>query len=233
MKGKRILLVEDNEINRKLITRILTNADYQVAIAENGVESLQLLEEEPNGFDIILMDIQMPVMDGYEATRRIKADDKIKDIPVIALTAHAMKGDEEKVLDAGCDGYLTKPIKKEDLLSEISRQMGVNEEVDDTQGFQASTGGAASEEFEDIQRDYFESLPGEFDRLSTAIDGEDYETVCRIGHDMKGTGGAFGKEKISIIGRQIETAAREKNIEVVSFLLNSLKEEIDRILSEL
>lgn len=114
----KILIVEDNEFNLDVLVQLLED-DYQLATAENGAVGIKLAAQEQP--DLILMDMSLPVMDGWEATRRIKADDDLKHIPVIALTAHAMSGDEQKALAAGCDGYLAKPLD-EDLLFETLDQ---------------------------------------------------------------------------------------------------------------
>ena len=113
----KILLVEDNELNRDMLSRRLTRAGYEVVIALDGGEGVALARSERP--DLILMDMSLPVLDGWEATRRIKADPATAHIPVIALTAHAMAGDREKALDAGCDDYDTKPIELERLLAKI------------------------------------------------------------------------------------------------------------------
>jgi CheY-like chemotaxis protein len=113
----KILLVEDNEMNRDMLSRRLERRGHQVVIAIDGVEGVALtISEKP---DIILMDMSLPVMDGWEATRQLKADPHTQLIPIIALTAHAMSGDREKALAAGCDDYDTKPIELARLLEKI------------------------------------------------------------------------------------------------------------------
>ena len=109
---KKVLIVEDNYMNKMLVKEILTLSGYSVTEAKSGLEAIKMLsagssDERP---DIILMDLHLPVMDGYTATRIIKSDDRNKDIPILALTASAMKGDEEKILGMGFDGYVAKPI---------------------------------------------------------------------------------------------------------------------------
>ena len=113
----RILLVEDNAVNQKLAARLLEKKGHRVTLADNGRQALAALQKAE--FDLVLMDMQMPEMDGEEATAAIRAGEKITGahIPIIALTAHAMKGDREKCLAAGMDGYLTKPIRREELYS--------------------------------------------------------------------------------------------------------------------
>lgn len=113
-----ILIVEDNATNMKLSAFLLESADYTVIAATNAETGLTLAREEHP--DLILMDIQLPGMDGLQATGLLKADDATRDIPVIALTALAMKGDEERILAAGCDGYIAKPLDYKDFLSVVA-----------------------------------------------------------------------------------------------------------------
>ena len=112
-----ILIVEDNEVNREMLTRRLERKGYEILIAIDGETGIELAREKAP--DVILMDMSLPVMDGWEATRRIKADGGLKHIPVIALTAHAMANDRDKALEAGCDDYDTKPIALPRLLAKI------------------------------------------------------------------------------------------------------------------
>jgi two-component system, cell cycle response regulator DivK len=113
----RILLVEDNEMNRDMLSRRLIRNGYEVFVAIDGQQGADLaVSKQP---DLILMDMSLPVIDGWEATRRIKANDATRRIPVIALTAHAMAGDREKALEAGCEDYDTKPVEMSRLLGKI------------------------------------------------------------------------------------------------------------------
>lgn len=113
----KILLVEDNEMNRDMLSRRLIRRGYDVTMAEDGEKGVELASSERP--DIILMDLSLPIIDGWEATRRIKANETTKSIPVIALTAHAMKSDEEKAINAGCDDYDTKPVDLKRLIEKI------------------------------------------------------------------------------------------------------------------
>jgi CheY-like chemotaxis protein len=114
-----ILLVEDNELNRDMLSRRLVRNGYDVLIAEDGAKGLSAATDGKP--DLILMDMSLPVMDGWEATRRLKAEPQTRAIPVIALTAHAMSSDREKAVAAGCDDYDTKPVELERLLAKIER----------------------------------------------------------------------------------------------------------------
>ena len=115
----RVLLVEDNEMNRDMLSRRLTRRGYEVIFAVNGEEGVDLARSERP--DIILMDMSLPVLDGWEATRRVKADTATRSMPVIGLTAHAMSGDREKAIEAGCDDYDTKPVELDRLIGKIER----------------------------------------------------------------------------------------------------------------
>jgi len=116
-----ILIVDDNPTNMKLVSYLLRNKDYDVKTAQSALEALELLREFHPG--LILMDLQMPDIDGFTLTRRLKADPATRDIVIVAVTAFAMKGDEEKALRAGCDGYLTKPIDTRSLPSIVARYL--------------------------------------------------------------------------------------------------------------
>ena len=115
--AKCILVVEDQEDNRQILRDLLGASDYELVEAENGQEALDAVAKKKP--DLILMDIQLPVMDGYEATRRIKANPEWKSIPIIVVTSYALSGDAEKARAAGCDDYVTKPYSPRQLLAKI------------------------------------------------------------------------------------------------------------------
>ena len=117
----KILLVEDNEINQDMLSRRLKRKGYEITLAVDGVQAVSLATaEKPN---LILMDLSLPIMNGWDATRKIKANPETQHIPIIALTAHAMSGDRQQALDAGCDDYDTKPIELPRLLGKIKAQL--------------------------------------------------------------------------------------------------------------
>ena len=120
--SKKILVVDDTEDNRQILRDLLGMAGYEMVEAHDGAEGVaQATEHKP---DLILMDIQMPVMDGYEATRQIKANPELRAIPVIAVTSYALSGDEEKTRAAGCDGYVAKPYSPRLMLSKVREILG-------------------------------------------------------------------------------------------------------------
>lgn len=121
MSDSRVLVVEDNEDNLTLVVDVLSSMDYEVIVASDGLEGVEKTRAEKP--DLILMDLSLPRMDGWTATRQLKADPELKAIPVIALTAHAMVGDREKALEAGCDDYVTKPINIPELIEKLNQYL--------------------------------------------------------------------------------------------------------------
>ena len=119
-----VLLVEDNLHNRPIFQGVLAHAGFHVVEAEDGAKALDLVAASLP--DLILMDLSIPVVDGWECTRRLKADERTRGIPIIALTAHAMRGDEERARAAGCDGYLSKPISPRRVVEEVKRALHIS-----------------------------------------------------------------------------------------------------------
>ena len=122
MANQRVLVVEDNRDNMTLIVDILESMDYDVIKAEDGEEGVTAAEAERP--DLILMDLSLPKLDGWDATRKIKSNDNLKTIPIIALTAHAMVGDRERAMEAGCDDYVTKPLDLTVLARKLTKYLG-------------------------------------------------------------------------------------------------------------
>lgn len=122
----KILLVEDNDMNLDMLSRRLMRRGYDVVVASNGAEGLAKIKTDQP--DIVLMDMNLPIIDGWEATRRLKVDPTTQNIPVLALTAHAMSGDRQKALDSGCSDYDTKPIELSRLISKIEALLQHNKD---------------------------------------------------------------------------------------------------------
>ena len=129
MAGKNILLVEDNDVNRRLAGFLLRSQGYQVREATTAQAAFEMVDKDR--FDLIVMDIQLPGIDGLEATRKLKEQPTTADIPVIAVTSYAMKGDREKALAAGCAGYVTKPIDKNTFIQEVAAHLGSKSNTED------------------------------------------------------------------------------------------------------
>jgi len=120
----RILLVEDNEMNRDMLSRRLTRRGFEVAMAVDGKQGVAMARA--GGYDLVLMDMSLPEIDGWEATRQLRAAPETRNLPVIALTAHAMSGDRDKALEAGCNDYDTKPVDLDRLLAKITALLEVS-----------------------------------------------------------------------------------------------------------
>ena len=119
--GPRILLIEDNEQNRYLTTYLLEQHGFEVVSAENGRLGIELAAQQ--SFDLILLDMQLPIMDGYSVARELRLDRDLKTIPIVAVTSYAMAGDRERILAAGCDGYMEKPINPDTFVADIRRHL--------------------------------------------------------------------------------------------------------------
>ena len=220
-----VLLVEDNLMNQKFMTHILKRIGLTFDIASDGQECLDKVKEYK--YDLILMDIQMPVIDGLEATRIIRNKFNMKDIPIIALTAHAMKDDREKCINAGCSGYLTKPIEQQKLIAEIMNQIKSTEpkyeEINPYfQGF-------SREEIIQLRTDYINSLKKEIEELDKKLSPKELGIFRYFGHNIKGYGVAYGFPEISRFGEKIENAADETDYPTLVTVFNELKQYLDSV----
>ena len=122
MSRRRILVIEDNPDNMVLIADVLSSLNYDVLQATDGQRGVEMVDEERP--DLVLMDLSLPKMDGWTATRKLKSETDLKTIPIIALTAHAMVGDRERAMEAGCDGYVSKPINIQELAAKLKKFLG-------------------------------------------------------------------------------------------------------------
>lgn len=209
----RILLAEDNAVNRKVVVEILKNKGFICDIAGNGKEAYQacLLKN----YDIVFMDCQMPVMDGYEATAKIRdAEGESKHTKIIAMTANAMEGDKEKCLKAGMDDYISKPIDFEKLLKMIEERPEqkvqydfINKSMDN---FIANTG-LEIEDAKEIFNDYIEVIPVMLKNIEKALKSDDFENLRRLSHQLKGSSGNLRINEIYELALKLEGFARNKD----------------------
>ncbi|MEX0716969.1 MAG: ATP-binding protein [Planctomycetaceae bacterium] len=243
----RVLLVEDGETNRELISLVLTEAGASVVCAENGREGVSRASRE--AFDLILMDMQMPVMDGYTATRTLRSLGC--EVPILALTAHAMRGDEEKCLAAGCSGYLSKPVQIDRMLETILAAVddpddisvdvlgGLNQphepgcvEADDEERDTSplvSTLPIELPQFRRIVDDFALKLAGRMDEMHAAHASGDWDELARLAHWLKGSGGTVGFDSLTIPAQDLEQSARDRNQRAAEKALDELRALVDRI----
>jgi signal transduction histidine kinase/DNA-binding response OmpR family regulator len=158
IQGARLLVVEDNEINQQVAKEILEGAGLNITLANNGQEAVNAVKEKE--YDAVLMDVQMPVMDGYTATREIRKDGRFKELPIIAMTAHAMAGDEDKSLEAGMNGHVTKPIDPDQLFATLQEWIKPSEKRANTQKLGVSAEPSLKDKVITAQEELPESLPG-------------------------------------------------------------------------
>lgn len=200
-----ILLVEDNIINQKLVKAYLKNRNYKIDIADNGLEALE--KARSNNYDLIIMDIQLPGIDGLEATRRVRGLEQHKETPIIALTAYAMKGDAQKSINAGCNSYLSKPVTPEVLLETINLHLSGKclPEIKNLNHINLSS------EIQCLLPQFINQMRNNQRLLWEAIKYKNIESISKIGHQMHGNGAVFGYKEISQIGSRLEEASRAGN----------------------
>jgi signal transduction histidine kinase/CheY-like chemotaxis protein len=211
----RVLLTEDNVVNQKLAVRLLEKRGHSVVVASNGREAIETLFREP--FDVVLMDVQMPEMDGFEATRRIRERERTTGghVPIIAMTAHAMKGDRERCLEEGMDGYISKPLRPSELFESVESLVHVGREetkpaatpFDEAMALE-SVGGDRKllGEIIDIFLDDCPRLTAE---LAAAIMRDNAAAARRAAHTLKSNLSTLGASEASCVAQQIETLAQK------------------------
>jgi CheY-like chemotaxis protein len=247
----RLLLVEDNEVNQAFAVALLTKRGHSVMVAGNGLAALAALDKER--LDGVLMDVQMPLMDGYEATAAIREKEKATGmhIPIIAMTAHSMKGDREKCLDAGMDSYLSKPIKSKELLdiidTVIARAPSGNElafesspaplnvkvsPVINREEVWARVDGDATL-LQDIVTLFLADLPDTLTAIRGAVESKNAKSLAKLAHSLKGSVGNFSAYAVTRAVIQLETVAREGDLAQGPSALKELEAAIEQLLPEL
>lgn len=210
---KSILIVEDNEINSKILSYMLKNIGYNATSVNNGSECLEILKKQH--FDLILMDMQMPILNGYETTKLIRSDSTLAYIPIIALTAFAMEGDAERCLNSGCDYYLTKPISNEELCDALNKVLNNNQL---NTNLPPSFINSLIPEFIDTAEELME-------KLHDAIITQDYELAMNITHDLKGMCGMYGFPDLSNAAARVYEYAKNNDIPNLLDAFKNLKDQ--------
>ncbi len=253
LEDMNILLVEDNEINQQIAKELLESLNIKVDVANNGKECINLLKENSNKYKLILMDIQMPEMDGITATKNIKTIDNLKNIPIIALTAHAMQEEIEKCKKIGMIDYIGKPFEPTQLFDVIlkwSRSEGNEKDsnrievkpnvintIPDIKGLDTIGGlrrvAGNKEIYLKILRQFMSNYSNCIDSIKENISAEEYESALLIVHSLKGVSGNIGHKQIQSSAGELEKVIKEKSLNLIFDKLKYLESSLNEFLNEL
>ena len=257
IRGAWVLLVEDNEINQEVARELLESAGLPVTIAANGEEAVNMVTEK--NFEAVLMDVQMPVMDGYTATREIRnLKSEIRNVPIIAMTAHAMTGDQDKCIAAGMNDYLSKPIDPEKLFSALVRwikpekrpipgyllaKAAENSQDDARLPMSGLPGVSVKSGLVKVggNRKLYRKLLGKFrrnysfvaDDIRYALKQDDLKTATRLAHTIKGLAGNIGAQDLHLAAMDLETALQQGQTKNIPAWLNVFSKSLDLVLSSI
>ena len=241
----RVLLAEDNPVNQTLATRILEKLGHKVKVADNGKDAVQLAQAEH--FDVALMDVQMPVMDGLEATAAIRAAEAGtgRHLQIIAMTAHAMKGDEERCLAVGMDGYLSKPIRIDDLrqkLSSVERHRSIAQPAGENQKLFRAIGPLESlldavmgdrALLSEMAQLWLRDSTKQIKKIETGLELGDANMIQRATHALRGSVGTFQAAGAQELAKKLECSARNGDLVQAALLFHRLSIEIDFVVQDL
>jgi len=244
-----VLVAEDNAVNRKLVLTLLRRRGHQVTAVANGRQAVDAIQSPRSpAFDVVLMDLQMPEMGGFEATQAIRTSEMPggRRVPIIALTAHAMQGDRERCLQAGMDGYLSKPVDVDELLAAVERfgRPGNREtggSADREIGRSGDRGSVAFDEkgalshtgndpalLRELLAMFRKDRPASVERIERAIKNGDAEEVRMSAHAIKGPLGTLGARRSAAIAAEIEQMGREKELANAPERLTRLRDELQQ-----
>ncbi len=244
LRGARILLVEDNLLNQELAAELLGREGIQITLANNGQEALDLLQV--NAFDGVLMDCQMPVLDGYEATKRLRMDPRHKDLPIIAMTANAMAEEREKVIEAGMNDHISKPLDIELLFATIAKWISSGHSpLDTTQFGKINTAALIAPHIDSLpdldiesglavcmndpvfyRRILMRFMQGQQNfvaEYTTALEAGDYRLSERLAHTLKGVAGNIGAKQVQTVAEELEQASESMNTDGHSELVDRMQ----------
>lgn len=209
----KILIAEDNLMNQKLLQHLLAQWEIDFDMVKNGAGAVNALEERSGDYAMVLMDIQMPEMDGYTATEKIRHDLNLQ-IPIIAMTAHALAGEKEKCLGTGMDDYISKPLNEEELYKLINKY-AQNNSLNDTSVIDLEYLKILSKGDEVFEKNMIRSfsvqMPEELNKLKSSIIDKNYEQICSIAHNMKSTLSFMGLNQLTPLLQQIEQECKKQN----------------------
>jgi len=236
-QGMTILLVEDHPTNQRLAIGLLEKWGHRVTVASNGQQAIDVFADQR--FDLILMDMQMPVMGGLEATQRIREQEALVGLrrtPIIAMTAAAMNDDRDACLAAGMDDYLTKPIRTRDLLERLltwNPRAAKTHEPAPAFDYAAALASADRETVESIASVFLDTWQRDLERLRKSRDEGDAAQVERTAHSFKGTLASFHAEPAIRLAKEIESQARQGNLENLQSQIDGLEDELETLAVQL
>jgi len=258
LRGAQVLLVEDNEINQELALELLSANGVSVEVANDGQEALDILADETfaSRCDGVLMDCQMPVMDGYEATRQLREQERFKDLPILAMTANAMLGDKEKVIDAGMNDHIAKPINVQNMFNTMAnwitpsnpeRNVSVSgrddnsipgRDISELAGIDTIAGLATCQNNQKLYRKlllkFLESERDFITQFEQAQNSEDTEAASRCAHSLKGVAGNIGANEVYEAAQALEQACKEQQLaEQIKLLLEKVEFSLSIVLNSL
>ena len=241
----RILVAEDNPVNQKLAKKVFEKMGHSVAVAGDGKKALEAMEKE--AFDLVMMDVQMPVMDGFEATTFIRNQEEGTGthVPIVAMTAHAMKGDRERCLESGMDGYVSKPINVQELYDAIDKLFSATNDEQKTKPFVESGDGVADREAllertggdMDLLRELVEIFMDDslllVDRIRQAFMQKDADELEKAAHGLKGSVLNFGAKSVADIAQVLETMGRNRDLTQAQNVVAELERQVQKLRAEL
>ena len=256
IRGAWILLVEDNEINQQVAREILERAGFPVSIASNGEEAIRAVKER--NYEAVLMDIQIPEMDGYQVTNEIRKDMRFRKLPIIAMTAHAMTGDRERCLKEGMNDYLSKPIDPEKLFSTLIKWISPGERaipdhlvlgtdkksiesegppLSDRPGISAKSCltklGGNQNLYRKLLTEFRYNHSDAASDIQIALDKDDLDTAIRLAHTVKGVAGNIGANRLHSAAADLEVSLKQNHYNKYLGLLNAFSEALDMVLDSI
>lgn len=231
--GNSILVVEDNHVNQRVVSAVLRKNGFQVTVANNGQEALDLLAART--FELVLMDVQMPILDGIETTRRIRADQRWHQLPIVAMTAHAMNGDRERCLQAGMNGYVAKPVQPAHLISVINQHIANGKErrpasgtaIDRKQAVMLLDGNAKL--MEGMLQLFLQLAPERLQELSAAAGRQDFERIAEESRKLRSAAERIAATAVVDCALSIERSATTADAARILESLPALDREIKRL----
>jgi PAS domain S-box-containing protein len=254
LAGMRLLLTEDNEINQQIAVELLEGVGATVAVANNGREAVETLDREPTSFDVVLMDLQMPEMDGYQATKRIRSDERFAKLPIVAMTAHATTEEKQSCLAAGMNDHVSKPIDPDTLYATLGRfykapaaaaaivveppqaaaAPAAGNGLGDIAGLDVSGGlkrvAGNAKLYRKLLLESREEFRTACDRVRSLLASGNQADAVRLAHTIKGVAGNLGAERLQNAGGALEAALRQESPEGIEPLILALKDAVAELL---